>query len=266
VATPRIVHRQANWTSQFRFNAFILATMRTFAQTYPQLIAQAVRHGYSDQDLGRLACAARLAEGLYDGLYRKTGTPFLCHGTRTASIVMAEDPSVDIVSAALLHAAYFLHCFKGSNRRGPRKADRARIRRELGPEIDELIEKYKELPWKHPEDMQRYPAQPRPFSPRMQKLVLLSLANELDDHLDAGESFTGKESDIPWRCVDLAEYAGYPELARELADAFQTCADSRFPAIVQTGKNGSYLARRLWLANPAERLGAIWRRYRMTKR
>lgn len=240
--------------------------MRTFAQTYPQLIAQAVQCGYSEPDLATLATAARLAEGLYDGLYRKTGTPFLCHGTRTASIVMTEDSSVDIVAAALLHAAYFLHCFKGSNRRRPRKSDRALICRELGSSIDELIHEYKALPWTHPRDIENYQSKTEAFTPRMQQLILLSLANELDDHLDAGESFTGKDTDIPWACVDLAKHMGYAELAAELAAAFDTCLDSRFPAVVQTGKNGSYLVRRQWLANPFERAGAIWHRYRMTKR
>lgn len=236
--------------------------MRPYAQTYAQLIGQAVQRGMPVQDLARLADAARLAEGIYDGLYRKSGTPFLCHGMRTASIVLSEDASIDIVTAALLHAAYFLHCFKDSNRRGPRKSDRELVRRTLGTSTDELIRQYTDLPWNYPDDIEKYCKQASMHDARMRKLILLSLANELDDHMDGGEALTGKHTDPPWNCVDLARAMGYPELAGELAEVFESSRDSQYPEVVLTGKKGSYLTRRLWLANPIELAGGIWRRYR----
>jgi hypothetical protein len=80
------------------------------------------------------------------------------------------------------------------------------------------------------------------------EVVLMRLANELDDHLDLGILFYADAErrlqllDPLSVCVDLARDLGHHRLARALADAFAACRT----ATTTTGANrshwhGSYL-------------------------
>lgn len=239
--------------------------MRSFAMTYPQLMNQAVAAGFADADLVRLRDAHALACGLVDGLYRKYSTPFLCHLTRTASITMSETRSTDVVLAALLHAVYFLNTFDGSSRRGPRKSDRDMVRSRIGPVAEELITLYGEADWHQPEVLEDHAANAGSHPPHTQGLLLIVLANELEDHLDAAEAYAGSSGEVVLddryaaACIALAEKLGHPELASDLREAFDLCRNASVASILRTGRHGSYEAKRLWRANPIERVGEALR-------
>jgi hypothetical protein len=240
--------------------------VRAFALTYPQLMHQAVALGLGERDLLRLRRAHELAQGLTDGLYRKQSVPFLCHLIRTASIALAEAPSTDVVVASLLHAVYFLHLFEGSRRRGPRRADREFLRAQIGSTAEELITAYGAISWHDAGVLEAYAADLEAQSPRTRDLLLMALANELEDHLDAGEAYAAPAVEAPdprhaSACLALAEGMGHRELADDLCEAFALCRSSVVIPSLRTGRTGSYEATRLWKANPVERLGAWLRRH-----
>ena len=87
-------------------------------------------------------------------VYRPQGEPFLCHLVRTASIVLAEGQSLPVVQAALLHAAYSLRRRAGSG--GERGARRAALRRAAGPDVEQLVFAYDQLPWNSAAQLERH--------------------------------------------------------------------------------------------------------------
>ena len=242
--------------------------MRSFAMTYPQLMNQAVASGLAEPDLVRLRDAHELALGLVDGLYRKYSTPFLCHVIRTASITLTETRSMDVVLAALLHAVYFLNTFEASSRRGPREADRVLLRARIGSAAEELVTLYGETPWHQTDVLEAHAANAESHSHRTRKLLLLMLANELEDHLDAAEAYAANgapDDRHAAACVALSEALGHHALASDLGEAFDLCRTASVAPPLRTGRPGSYQATRLWRASPLERLGEALRRYRTSR-
>lgn len=104
--------------------------MRSFAQTYPQLMNQAIAAGCDTDTLLSLRAAHNVAMGLTDGYPRAHGQPFLCHLVRTASIVLAEGHTLVLVEAAMNHAAYSLGT--GLRHREPRNLLEARLGTKVG--------------------------------------------------------------------------------------------------------------------------------------
>lgn len=245
--------------------------MRDFAITYPQLMNQAARYNLSHPDLIRLRDGHDLAQRLVDGLYRKDGEPFLCHLIRTASIVLAEveGRNLDPVLAALVHAVYFLHYFTGSRRRGPRRSDRAFLRERIGPVAERLVDRYTGFPWGKPDVMRGYISAIDEQSEETRTLILMQLANELEDHLDAAPVFvppdSGTAHDFSYGddFVALAEALGRKQLAADLRDALEMCRSARVTPALTQPHHGSYELRdRLWRANVVERVGGALRRRR----
>ena len=248
------------------------ASVPTFALTYPQLMNQAAELGCDAAEQQRLRAGYELAARLVDGIYRKEGAPFLCHVVRTASIVMTETRDSDVVLASLVHAAYFLHCFDGSRRRGPRAADRAQLRSTLGPEVESLVGEYTTLAWGTEDAIAGHREALDHHSPQTRKALLLSLANELEDHLDAAPAYAKDEPHgeaampLGTACADLAEALGHPNLAAHLKATMTACRQARVSESLQRDFDGSYELRdRLWMANPVERVGSALRRRRRTR-
>jgi len=80
--------------------------MRNFALTYAQFINQCIAADFSFQDLNKVSQAYELALKLFDGPYRVHKTPFICHLTRTSSILLGENQPIDVLTAGFLHAVY----------------------------------------------------------------------------------------------------------------------------------------------------------------
>lgn len=243
--------------------------MRSFSITYPQLVAQAVACGFTDGDLARIRATHEVAMGLVDGIYRKQGAPFLCHLVRTASIAMAETRSIDVTLAALVHAAYFLHCFSGSRRRGPRQGDRLFLKGVIGEIAEALVRGYPDLAWNRPGVFDDYAARVDVLDKTTRRLVTMKLCNELEDHLDAAPAFLPLAEDrrrylrFGKDYVALARALGRDELAADLDEAMERCRSAGIPPALLCDSTGSFeLRTRLWLANPIERLGSALRRRR----
>jgi len=243
--------------------------VRRYAITHPQLILEAKAVGLPDRDLIRLDQAHELACRLLDGLYRAHGVPFLCHAVRTASIVMAESRSIDAVLAAMLHAVYFLHYFDRSCRRGPRRSDRVFLRERIGVAAERLVDRYAGFPWGTPDIVRGYLEAIDEQSDDARELILMKLANELDDHLDAAPAFVTREGatvhdpSYGAEYVALAAALGRDALASDLREAFDLCRRVDLPPELARAHGGSYeLRSRLWKANPVERIGGALRRRR----
>jgi hypothetical protein len=220
--------------------------MRSFALTYPQLMNQAIAAGVDAEALARLRNTHALAEQLADGIYRPQGEPLLCHLVRTASIVLQEHQPLPVVQAMLLHAAYSLRRRAGSA--GERGSQRAQLRRAAGPEVEALVFAYDQLPWNSATRLERHVERFGGYDQTTRWVVLMRLANELEDHLDRSAAYAS--TDFARRrlqgrdgCLALARAAGSPTLVSELAEAFDGQLDPPLPAAVVVGRDQGYTLR-----------------------
>ena len=199
--------------------------MHRFPQTNLQLYAQLVDLGYSEADLATVARSYELSMALFPGTYRASGKPFLAHLVGTAGIIATLRARAPVVATGLLHAAY-THGEFGNGWLGVSNAKRARVRAAVGPEIEELVARYTALRWA-PATIPAIRARLDAMTGLERDVLLVRLANELEDHLDLGILYPG---DVPRRlrfmredlpaAVEMAERLGYPELAESLTAAF----------------------------------------------
>ena len=75
-------------------------------QSRSALLDAAAQRGYPQKDLDRIAAAYRLAQRLFDGIYRPCGRPFVNHAVGVAGVLVRYGFAVRNVVAALLHSAY----------------------------------------------------------------------------------------------------------------------------------------------------------------
>ncbi|HET8530764.1 MAG TPA: HD domain-containing protein [Methylomirabilota bacterium] len=199
--------------------------MHSFAQTNLQLYAQLVDLGYSEADLAAVARSYELSMTLFPGTYRGSGKPFLAHLVGTASIVATLRARVPVVATGLLHAAY-THGEFGNGWLGMSDAKRAHVRAAVGPEIEDLVARYTALRWARttiPAIRARLDA----LTAVERDVLLVRLANELEDHLDLGILYLGDaprrlrfmRDDLP-AAVEMAGRLGHPGLAESLTAAF----------------------------------------------
>lgn len=199
--------------------------MHRFPQTNLQLYAQLVDLGYSEADLATVARSYELSMALFPGTYRASGKPFLAHLVGTAGIIATLRARAPVVATGLLHAAY-THGEFGNGWLGVSNAKRARVRAAVGPEIEDLVARYTALRWA-PATIPAIRARLDAMTGLERDVLLVRLANELEDHLDLGILYPG---DVPRRlrfmredlpaAVEMAERLGYPELAESLTAAF----------------------------------------------
>ena len=238
--------------------------MRNYALTYPQLMNQAIAAGYEPDALIDLRVAYALSEGMCDGLHRPQGTPFLCHLVRTASIVLGTGAPAPVVRAALVHAAYRLEHFSGSRRRPAGNRRRARLRRTLGSEVEQLVWEYEQQPWYRADALERHLAQLDTYAEPTRQALLIRCGDELDDALDMSPAYTregdsaARRADFGDGCVELARRLGAAELAAELARAYEQCRGTERADALRTGRSTSYERSRfhLWERTLPERLFA----------
>lgn len=209
----------------------------TLAQTQLQLYGQLQRLGWARQDIVRLADAYRFATILFSSQFRASGVPFLHHLVRTASIVADIDAAPAPVIAALLHAAY-THGDFGSNRWGITSRKQAELRAVVGPETDELIRLYSRFSLAG----QAQQAKAQTQTDKKQSAVLLiALANELEEHLDWGKVYSHKNTRHENTIQSLHDYAGIAgeygyagleQAFRQLIEQYRDCAGHKFARLL----------------------------------
>ena len=217
--------------------------MGTFALTYPQLMNQAIAAGADAAALARLRAAYELAEQVADGIYRPQGEPLLCHLVRTASIVLAEGQAPPVVHAALLHALYSVRRHVGSG--GAHSSRRTWLRRVVGSEVEQLVFAYDQLPWNSPATLERHVAEFGGYDQTTRRVVLMRLANELEDHLDRSAAYASAElarrrQECRDGCLALARAAGSPALVSALERAYGGQLHPPLPAAVIVGRERGY--------------------------
>ncbi|MDF1845440.1 MAG: hypothetical protein P1U77_28855, partial [Rubripirellula sp.] len=176
-------------------------------------------------------------------------------------IVMYESRELPPVLASMLHAVYFLHVFSGSTRRGPRKKDRQMLRNTIGGEVERLVSDYSRFQWG-----------PLVAARGSESLLVMRLADEIEDHLDSAEAFVPRgqfragDSTYGQEYVALARRMGRHSLAADFEEAVEINHLARLPPGVLSSHRSSFELRdRLMCANPIERLGSWVRRCRMRR-
>ncbi len=229
------------------------------AQTNLQLYAQLHRLGFTPAQMLQVRDGYEFATALFAGQFRGSGKPFVAHLVGTASVLAAVGAPPDVVVAGLLHAAYEQGDFGLARWRHRR----ARVRAALGPTVEALVWRYNERPWT-PAEVVRIRANPTLLSPMDRQIVLMRLANELDDNLDLAMLYCAAEKDAFRDCRDdmvaLAHAISGIALANALTATFREDADGAWAAALSLDRAFSYqLASSfgLRLLKPAQKLRRI---------
>lgn len=198
--------------------------MFPYAQTNLQLYRQLAAQDFTATEIETVAAAYDLGLRLFPGTYRGSGKPFLSHLVGTASVLASLRARTPLVITGLLHAVY-THGEFGNGWRGMTDRKRADIRRAVGEEIEDLIARYTRLRWQR-RTISGIRARLDTMAPVERDVLLVRLANELEDHLDLGILY---HADVERRraylraelpiIVEMAERLGFPELAKDLAEA-----------------------------------------------
>ena len=209
-----------------------------FAQTNLQLYAQLRRAGASERDLALVRAGYDLAMHLSPASFRGSGKPLLAHLVGTASILASIGQPPRVVTAGLLHAAYVFGDF-GDAHSGITESRRERLRRAVGREVEELVAEYTRFEWNSntiPGIRDRISS----LTPLEREVLVIRLANELEDHLDFGVLYCGNgekrrayiRSPLN-QSVDMAQKLGLTELAAELDAAFTATLAADLPAALR---------------------------------
>ncbi len=218
----------------------------SYAQTNLQLFNQMRAAGYGDADLRAVRGAYDLGTRLFTAKFRGSGKPLLSHLVGTASILCAVKAPAPLLAAAVLHAAYIFGEF-GDGRRGMTPAKREVVRRAVGDEIEDLVARYEELEWTAP-TIAALHARVEPLGPKERDVLLIRLANELEDHLDLGVLYCGNAQhrrDLIGSslrlCIDLANRIGEPAVAAELERVFNEVLTADVPESLRHPNDYTYL-------------------------
>jgi amino acid adenylation domain-containing protein len=196
-----------------------------FAQTNIQLLNQ-LQGRYKDSEIDNVRAAYEVACDLFAGQFRSSGKPFLAHLVGTSSILAWLSASVETIVAGLLHAAYVDGNF-GSRSGGHSPSNRKRIQDAVGVESEEIVFAYTNFPWRSPAAIPRLVQRSSNLSDLEKEVLLVRLANELEEYLDLGLLYCEdseqrlKFSEIYGSyMIDLAGDLGYDNLSNSLRQAF----------------------------------------------
>ena len=234
-------------------------TAYPYALTYTQLIRQGLEKKMTQEELVRLRKAYDLAEQLFDGFYRGQGMPFVCHLVRTASIVLHEDFPMAVVTAAMLHGAYLMGQFEDGVSGKTTAAHRRYLRQELGVEAEALVLAYNELPWGTAEALGNHLNHLESSAQEKKQLLVMRLANELEDHLDLAMAYRGgldakkRIRDLSGFLVELAQKMNL-RLTPDLQQAYQEHLETDLPAgVIRTHKHCYEHPERVWQKKPLKK-------------
>jgi len=213
-----------------------------YAQTNIQFFNQLRSLEYSAADLVLIRDSYELATELFARRFRPSGKPFLCHLVGTASILASLKVSPILVAAGLLHAAYAQSNFWAS-----RRARRRWVRSVVNSEVEKLVASYGKFQWSEKTVPEIYEAIDR-MSNSGRDILLIRLANELEDHLDLGALYCANaesrrkhiQSYLHF-CVQMAERLDQRVLAEALERAFSETLVVEIPAFLRSGQRKSFV-------------------------
>lgn len=220
--------------------------MRDYAQTNLQLYAQLRRMATPEEELALVRAGYDLAMRLCPASFRGSGKPLLAHLVGTASILASVRQPVRVVTAGLLHAAYVFGDF-GDGHSGLSDSRRERVRLAVGPEIEELVARYTGFDW-NKNTIPRIRERVDQLTAIERDVLVIRLANELEDHLDFGVLYCGNgerrrdyiRSPLN-QSVDMARRLGFTELASELDAAFTDTLSATLPPALRNGHDYTFV-------------------------
>jgi (p)ppGpp synthase/HD superfamily hydrolase len=240
--------------------------MVMYASTNTQLYLQMIELGYSKEDVVRVHKAYMHAITLFTCTVHRSGDTFINHLVRTAGVLAALRVPVEVVIAGLLHSAY-THGNFGTFRRGVSIKKRIEIRDSVGSEAEQYIARYASLKWS-PSSIPDLCRHLRSMDFLNRTVVLIRLANELEDHLDLGvlyccsaDTILQGSRHVGPTMIQMAETLGYPLLARDLDQAFREIESQQIPLMLRsTNKRFFLINPRRWPFYLLFRMGGHWLR------
>lgn len=222
------------------------ASPQTYAQNILQLHTQLRERAMPLQDQAYLSTAHRLAADLFSGQTRGPGKPFLEHLVGTASILVTCNANLPLVAAGLLHAAYDQGDF-GVGLTGRHQHKKAEMVRVIGAEAENHVSGYHHLRW-NSDYIRSLPKTLASLPEASRRIVLIRLANELEEHLDCAIQFTANAEERLTRMdalqaslVDAAHTLGQPLLASELVRVFDENRTTHIPELLRAQTRFSHV-------------------------
>lgn len=245
------------------------------AQTNLQLYNQLRGQGRRLDELVAVHRAYELLTRLYAGHYQADGKPFVAHGVGVASILAALGQPGEIIAVGLLHNVYGNADFGDGRRSGVTARRRRLVREAVGPEVEELLIRFRALritPANVAELRRSLPER----DAVERSLLLVDVADQLEKHVDLGVLYFGQDDwlvDMRDRLSDqlvaIAGELGHPELGRWLREAFARSAAeaAAVPPELRASHGRRYLElivprscrRRGWIALLDVARGTAWR-------
>jgi (p)ppGpp synthase/HD superfamily hydrolase len=213
------------------------------AQSITRLYAQLRSAGFAPDDLRKVRDAHRVAATLFAGQLRPDGRPFVCHLVGVASILAMIDAPLDAIVAGLLHSAY-THGDFGSGRGERTRKAAAWLRERVGPDAERCIAAYAMRPF-NAATVATWSDNVTALDAAEREIVLIRLADTLEDALDHGLQLSSKRSNTnraveTRKLISLAEALGRPQLGVALHGALEE-RDSPELAALRDDHAGSYV-------------------------
>lgn len=197
--------------------------------------------GHTVEDILRVQRAYRLACGMFNGRYRKSGRAFICHAVGAASSVAHFDKDLDLVIAAMFHAAYDSGQYPDGRSSRRSEAHRKWLEQNVGPAVESLVARVDAMKF-DTGDPERLVEKGMPAGD--EDILFLRLAHEIDDMADGGMAFAPKygrsmESRIK-ACAILARHMGREGLAATIETYGRLYETQTWAAALQEAKLGGF--------------------------
>jgi len=214
-------------------------------QTNLQLLNALRGAGYTDAEVEQIKKAYDFVARQFAVWFRASGKPFIAHLVGTAGILCALRARAPVIAAGLGHALYAQGELPGGVP-GATGSMRARVRRALGAETEDLIARYAALEW-NTAALPGLRARLLDMSPTEREVVLIRLANELDDHLDLEALYCGNAEARLRRigkglriAADMARDLNAGTLAASLDCALDATLATELPSGLRTDRAASF--------------------------
>ncbi len=204
------------------------------AQTNTAFYCQLHALGHSTETLLRAQLCYRVCCKLFNGRYRKTERAFICHAVGAGSATAHFDRRVDLILAAMLHAAYDSGHYP-DGKFGPSEAHRRWLASQVGDNVEKIVAAYNAFKFEsgRPESLAA-----DGVAAGQRDLLLMALAHEVDDIADGGLAFAPKYGrSIAERvsaCAALARSLGQEELAITLEGHGQRYANVAWMSVLES--------------------------------
>jgi hypothetical protein len=233
-----------------------LVTVETtsVAQTNLKLYSQLRLARWSTADIEAVGRGYDLAAFLLAGQYRASRKPAVDHFAGVASVAALGGLRPVLVRAAVLHNVYRLGQWgDGFPRVTARR--RAEVRAAVGDEAEGVIARYDQFGWSDEVVARTIAVPPAPDDPR-RDLILLRLADEIEDRLDGGQRYSQQSTRATAPLIELARVLDEVVLA-DLLVAVDQDADTIEPGLIRADHGTPFVTPRSLHRRPGAVLGGF---------